>query len=97
MAVRIRLARVGRSKGPSYRVVVADSRKARDGRFIEILGFYQPLKADTKIQVDDEKALKWLKVGAQPSETVRSIFRKAGILKKFHEARKPAAAAGKTA
>lgn len=91
MAVRIRLARVGRSKGPSYRVVVADQRKARDGRFIEILGYYQPLRAETIIEVNGERALEWLKKGAQPSETVRSIFRKQGILKKFHEARKPAA------
>lgn len=90
MAVRIRLARVGRRKNPAYRVVVADARKARDGRFIEILGYYQPVSAETKVQVDEAKALHWLSVGAQPSETVRSIFRKAGILKKFHESRKPA-------
>ncbi|MGI8908229.1 MAG: 30S ribosomal protein S16 [Candidatus Sumerlaeaceae bacterium] len=88
MAVKIRLARVGRRKSPAYRVVVADSHKPRDGRFIEILGFYQPV-GETKIQVDAEKAVKWLKVGAQPSDTVRSIFRKQGILKAFHEARKP--------
>jgi small subunit ribosomal protein S16 len=90
MAVRIRLARVGRKKNPAYRVVVADSKKARDGRFIEILGHYQPVPAETKIKVDDQRALYWMKNGAVPTETVRSIFRKAGILKKFHEARKPA-------
>jgi small subunit ribosomal protein S16 len=90
MSVRIRLARVGRKKGPAYRVVVADSRKARDGRFIEILGIYQPQSKDTRIEVDNEKALHWLKNGAVPSETVRSIFRKVGIMRKFHEARKPA-------
>lgn len=90
MAVRIRLARVGRKKAPAYRVIVADSRKARDGRFIEILGHYQPIEAETKIQVDSERALFWMKNGAVPTDTVRSIFRKAGILKKFHEARKPA-------
>lgn len=90
MSVRIRLARVGRKKNPAYRVVVADSHKARDGRFIEILGYYQPVNAETIVKIDDEKALKWLTVGAQPTETVRAIFRKQGILKKFHESRKPA-------
>ena len=90
MSVRIRLARVGRKKSPAYRVVVADSRKPRDGRFIEILGFYQPVTAETKVQLNDERALEWLKVGAQPSDTVKALFRRAGILKKFHEARKPA-------
>jgi small subunit ribosomal protein S16 len=88
--VRIRLARVGRKKGPAYRIVVADSRKARDGRFIEILGYYQPQKTETRVQVDDQKALKWLMNGAIPTETVRSILRKAGIMRQFHEARKPA-------
>lgn len=90
MAVKIRLARVGRRKGPAYRVVVADERKARNGRFIEILGYYQPLQDPARVEVDSDRALKWLKDGAIPSETVRSIFRKAGILKKFHELRKPA-------
>ena len=91
MSVKIRLTRVGRSKKPSYRVVVADSHMKRDGRFIEILGHYQPVDADTKVQIDSERALYWLKVGAQPSDTVKSLMRKAGILKQFHEARKPAA------
>lgn len=90
MAVKIRLARVGRRKGPAYRVVVADQRKARDGRFIEILGYYQPLQNPAQVEVDSDRALKWLKDGAVPSETVRSIFRKLGILKRFHEMRKPA-------
>jgi small subunit ribosomal protein S16 len=91
MSVRIRLTRVGRSKSPAYRVVVADSHSRRDGRFIEILGHYQPLAAETKVKIDSDRALHWLKVGAQPSDTVRSLMRKAGILKAFHEARKPAA------
>ncbi len=95
--VRIRLTRVGRHKSPFYRVVVADSHKQRDGRFIEILGFYQPLAAETKFEIDSEKALKWLKVGAQPSDTAKSLLRKAGILKAFHEARKPAAKPAPTA
>ena len=90
MSVRIRLTRMGRTKSPSYRVVVADSRKARDGRFIEILGTYSPQVGDGSFKVDDERALKWLKDGAIPSDTVRSILRKAGILKRFHEMRKPA-------
>lgn len=91
MSVKIRLTRVGRKKSPAYRVVVADSHMKRDGRFIEILGHYQPLAAETKMQIDSERALYWLKVGAQPTDTVRSLMRKSGILKQFHEARKPVA------
>ncbi len=91
MAVRIRLKRIGAHKAPFYRVVVSDSRSPRDGRFIEILGHYQPLSAETKVKIDSDRALYWLKVGAQPSDTVRSLMRKAGILKAFHEARKPVA------
>jgi small subunit ribosomal protein S16 len=89
MAVAIRLARAGRKKSPAYRIVVADKRRARDGRFIEILGHYQPLADPPKMDVDVEKAVSWLMKGAIPSETVRSIFRKLGVLKKFHEARAP--------
>ena len=89
MSVKIRLARAGRKKGPAYRVVVADSRRARDGRFIEILGHYQPLHDPPKMDVDVEKAVEWMLKGAIPSETVRSLFRKLGVLKKFHEARAP--------
>jgi len=88
MAVKIRLARVGRRKAPYYRIVVADSRRARDGRFIEILGRYQPLqKEGNQFYVDEERALRWLGNGAIPSDTVRSIFRKLGIMRKFHEQR----------
>lgn len=83
--VKIRLTKVGRKKAPFYRVVVADSRKARDGRFIEILGVYHPIRKEPNFNVDETRALHWLRVGAQPSDTVRSIFRKLGILKKFHE------------
>jgi small subunit ribosomal protein S16 len=90
VAVKIRLARVGRKKSPAYRVVVADSRKARDGRFIEILGIYQPQQETPRMEIDSDRALKWLKDGAVPSDTVRSILRKTGVLKRFHEARKPA-------
>ncbi|MCX7019812.1 MAG: 30S ribosomal protein S16 [bacterium] len=90
MSVKIRLARVGRINSPAYRVVVADSRKARDGRFIEIIGYYQPRNDPPKVDVDEARALKWLGNGAIPSDTVKSIFRKRGIMKKFHEMRKPA-------
>ena len=87
MAVKIRLARHGRKKSPHYRMVVADSRFPRDGRFLEILGIYHPLNKNEgeQVRIDEEKALKWLGVGAQPSDTCRSILRKQGILKKFHE------------
>jgi small subunit ribosomal protein S16 len=87
MAVAIRLTRVGRSKAPYYRMVVADSHFPRDGRFIEILGHYQPLQAETKLKINEERALHWLDVGAQPSDTARSLLRKLGIMKKWHDAR----------
>lgn len=90
MATTIRLTRTGRKKCLSYRVVVADSRKPRDGRFIEILGYYLPVTAENKVEVDAERALKWMMTGARPSETVTALFRKLGIMKKFHEMRKPA-------
>ena len=83
MATRIRLKRMGSKKAPFYRLVVADSRSPRDGKFIEILGYYNPLKEDLKI--DEEKAVNWLKSGAQPSETVRALFKKAGVIQKFNE------------
>jgi small subunit ribosomal protein S16 len=89
MSVKIRLARHGRKKAPYYRMVVADGRFARDGRFIEILGFYHPLdrKNEEQVRVDEAKVLEWLTRGAQPSDTCRSILRKQGIMKKFHEMR----------
>ena len=77
MAVRIRLKRMGAKKKPFYRVVVADARSPRDGRFIEEIGYYNPLTDPAQIKIDEEKALKWLATGAQPSDTVRSLFRKA--------------------
>jgi len=98
MSVKIRMARMGRRKAPCYRIVVADSRRARDGRFIEILGRYQPLqKEGNQISVDEERALRWLGVGALPSDTVRSIFRKLGIMRKFHEQRQSKRLAAKAA
>lgn len=83
MAVRIRLQRHGRKKRPFYRVVVADSRRQRDGRFIEKLGYYDPLTDPATVVIDEEKALKWLKEGAQPSDTAKRLLSKTGILEKF--------------
>ena len=80
MAVRIRLTRVGAKKQPTYRVVVADGRSARDGRAIETLGHYNPRSEPVEFQVDEDKAKAWLAKGAQPSETVSRHFRQAGIL-----------------
>ncbi|BCU82147.1 30S ribosomal protein S16 [Polycladomyces abyssicola] len=87
MAVKIRLKRMGAKKAPFYRVVVADSRSPRDGRFIEEIGYYNPLTEPAQIKINEEKALKWLSNGAQPTDTVNNLFRKAGILKKVHEAK----------
>jgi small subunit ribosomal protein S16 len=87
MAVAIRLTRVGRSKAPYYRMVVAESSFPRDGRFIEILGHYQPLKKEPELEIDEARALHWLLIGAQPSDTVRSLLRKKGVMKKWHDAR----------
>lgn len=87
MAVRIRLKRMGAHKAPFYRVVVSDSRSPRDGRFIEEIGTYNPVAQPAQVSLDEEKALKWLGNGAQASDTVRSLFSKAGILQKFHESK----------
>lgn len=81
MAVRIRLKRMGAKKAPFYRIVVADSRSPRDGRFIEEIGYYDPLKVPVVIKIDQEKALNWLKKGAQLSETAKALFNKAGVFK----------------
>ena len=85
--VRIRLRRGGRKKAPVYRIVVADSQSPRDGKFIEILGQYAPRQGQGQgaLTVDAERALHWLEVGAQPSDTVRSLLRKAGVMKQKHE------------
>jgi small subunit ribosomal protein S16 len=80
MATAIRLARRGSKKHPTYRIVVADSRRARDGRFIESIGFYNPLTDPSEIVVDEAKAKEWLKNGAQPSDTVRKLFSVKGIV-----------------
>ena len=78
--VKIRLKRMGMKKAPSYRVVVADERMPRDGRFIEEIGFYNPMANPAEIKIDAEKAQKWIKNGAQPSDTVRSLLKKSGII-----------------
>ena len=81
MAVKIRLKRLGSKKNPFYRVVVADERSPRDGRFIEEIGYYTPLTDPVDIKIDAEKATKWLNNGAQPTETVRTLLKKSEILK----------------
>ena len=80
MAVKIRLRRVGAKKAPFYRIVVADSRYPRDGRFIEEIGFYNPLTEPSEVKVDAEKAKEWIKNGAQPTNTVKILFKKNGVL-----------------
>ncbi|BAF59904.1 MAG: 30S ribosomal protein S16 [Pelotomaculum sp.] len=82
MAVKIRLRRMGAKKAPFYRIVVADSRSPRDGRFIEEIGYYDPLKKPAVINVNAERALDWLKKGAQLSDTAKALLTKAGVLKK---------------
>ncbi|NQX83218.1 MAG: 30S ribosomal protein S16 [Mycoplasmataceae bacterium] len=86
MAVSLRLTRMGSKKRPFYRIVVIDSRSKRDGRYIELVGTYNPLTGERK--VDLEKTLKWLNEGAKPSDTVRDLLSKEGIMKTFHEQRK---------
>ncbi len=87
MATRIRLKRMGAHKAPFYRVVVSDSRSPRDGRFIEEIGTYNPVTQPALVNIDEEKALKWLQSGAQASDTVRNLLSKAGVLKKFHDSK----------
>src|SRR5919197_1616815 len=85
--VRIRLRRTGRKRTPTYRIVVADSQSPRDGRFIEIIGQYAPRQGEKALNLQTDRANYWLDKGAQPSDTVRSLLRKAGLLKARHEAR----------
>ena len=86
--VKLRLARMGAKKKPFYRIVAADSRSPRDGRFIEIVGNYDPTKNPAIVNIDEEKVMNWLRNGAQPTDTVRSLLSKQGIMKKIHEERK---------
>lgn len=80
MAVKMRLRRIGAKKAPFYRVIVADSRSPRDGRFIEEIGYYNPLTEPVEIKIDPEKAKKWIANGAQPTETVKALLKKSGIV-----------------
>ena len=80
MAVKIRLRRMGAKKAPFYRVVVADSRYPRDGRFIEEIGYYNPISEPVEIKIDGERAKQWIKNGAQPTDTVRDLMKKADVL-----------------
>ena len=81
MAVKMRLTRLGAKKAPFYRVIVADSRSPRDGRFIEEIGYYNPLTEPAEIKIDAEKASAWLAKGAQPTDTVKALFKKSDIIK----------------
>ena len=83
MAVKLRLQRFGSTQRPYYRVVAADSRSNRDGRFIEVIGTYHPIEKTNVLKIDEEKALKWLSNGAQPTDTVKSLLSKLGIIEKF--------------
>jgi small subunit ribosomal protein S16 len=87
MAVKIRLRRTGRKKQAMYRIVVADSRSPRDGKFIEVVGQYAPRSGDKALNLKTERVNHWLDSGAQPTDTVRSLLRKAGVLKSRHEQR----------
>lgn len=87
MAVKIRLTRMGAKKRPMYRIVASDSRRPRDGEYLELIGTYNPVATPAEVKIDEEKALKWLNTGAIPSDTVRSLFSKAGIMTKFAESK----------
>ena len=84
MAVKIRLKRMGAKKAPFYRVIVADSRSPRDGRFIDTIGTYNPLTTPAEIKLNEESAIKWLNNGAIPTDTVKNLFSKAGIMEEYH-------------
>ena len=88
MAVKLRLLRMGAKKRPYYRIVAADSRVKRDGKYIELVGTYNPIANPAEIKINEEIALKWLNQGAIPTDTVKSLFRQNGINEKFHLAKK---------
>ena len=88
MAVKLRLKRMGAKQKPFYRIVAADSRSPRDGRFIETVGTYNPVLNPAEVKIDKEIALKWLNNGAEPTDTVKSLLKKEGILKEFNDAKK---------
>ncbi|MBO5475338.1 MAG: 30S ribosomal protein S16 [Bacilli bacterium] len=88
MAVKLRLKRMGAKQRPFYRIIAADSRSPRDGRFIETVGTYDPIKSDNNITLDEEKIIKWLNNGAQPTDTVKSILTNSGVWAKYKNAKK---------
>ena len=90
MAVKLRLKRMGSKQKPFYRIVAADSRSPRDGKFIELVGTYNPIKGQEVVTIDEEKALKWLNNGAEPTDTVKNILSKQGIMKKYADSKKKA-------
>lgn len=85
MAVKLRLMRMGAKKRPFYRIVAADSRYPRDGKFIEVVGTYNPIDEKNVLNIDEEKAMKWLNNGAIPTDTVRNLLSKANVMEKFHK------------
>ena len=87
MSVKIRMRRMGSKRKPFYRIVVADSRMPRDGRFIEEVGYYNPLTNPDEVKLEEDKVFDWLQKGAQPSDTVRNMLQAAGVMKKYHEAK----------
>ena len=86
MAVKLRLTRMGAKKRPTYRIVATDSRRSRDGEYLELIGTYAPID-DSKVRIDEELAMKWLNRGAIPTDTVKNLFSNAGIMKKFAESK----------
>ena len=88
MAVKLRLTRLGDHKNPLYRIVATDSRTKRDGEYLEKIGSYNPHTNPATVNIDEEVALKWLKTGAIPSDTVKNLFKEAGIMKKFADSKK---------
>ena len=87
MSVKIRMRRMGSKRKPFYRIVVADSRMPRDGRFIEEVGYYNPLTNSDEVKLEEDKIFEWLQKGAQPSDTVRSLLSGAGLMAKLHDAK----------
>ena len=87
MSVKIRMRRMGSKRKPFYRIVVAASRMPRDGRFIEEVGYYNPLTNPDEVKLEEDKIFEWLEKGAQPSDTVRSLLSKAGLMTRYHDAK----------
>ena len=87
MSVKIRMRRMGSKRKPFYRIVVADSRMPRDGRFIEEVGYYNPLTNSDEVKLEEDKIFEWLEKGAQPTDTVRSLLSKAGLMTRYHDAK----------